>query len=111
MPHLAAPNGGDARRAWTGCRSHGVIRDVGTASLAWPSCRGGYEVGGLACCAPVGVDSPGLKVVSQVSIGRWAADHAVAGIYGSSRESQSHAMPASSTWMMSWFERAPTRME
>ena len=50
-------------------------------------------------------------VTGQVPIGRRVADHVVAGIYSSLRESQSHAIPASLTWIRSWFERAPTKIE
>lgn len=52
-----------------------------------------------------------LKVTGQVSNGRPAVDHVVGGIYSSLRVSASQVIPASSTWMRSWFERAPTKIE
>ena len=41
----------------------------GTASLAWPSCRGGGQVGGLACGVPVGVDSDDAEIGAIEGLG------------------------------------------
>jgi hypothetical protein len=46
---------------WTGCRSGSVIRDCGSASLPWPSCRSGGQAGGLAAGVPAGADPDGVE--------------------------------------------------
>ena len=60
---------------------------------------------------PPGGSSCKYAVTGQVFIGRRVADHAVADVYSSLRESASHAIPAWSRWMRSCFERAPTKIE
>lgn len=42
--------------------------DFGGGLLAWPCCRSGYQVRGLACGAAVGADSDGVEADAIESV-------------------------------------------